>query len=54
MCGVEAHACVQATALDFLHRGFRVGKKSFFSLRALDQKYVVSEISLTRDNGLYI
>ncbi len=24
LCGVEAHACIQATALDFLHRGYRV------------------------------
>jgi isochorismate hydrolase len=27
LCGVEAHACIQATALDFLNRGFKVSIK---------------------------
>jgi hypothetical protein len=40
VCGVEAHACVQATALDFLHRGFRASKKIYFSIEFLDQKIV--------------
>ena len=28
LCGVETHVCIQATALDFMERGFSVSKLS--------------------------